>query len=44
MQESILESTNNLQMKILVTDVNFDLTATSSQKTSNMEPTLLDSN
>jgi hypothetical protein len=34
----VLESANNLQTKILVIDVNSDLTTTSSQKTLNMEP------
>jgi hypothetical protein len=43
MQESILESTKNLQTKILVTDVNSDLTANSSQKISNLELTWLES-
>jgi hypothetical protein len=38
MQESVLESANNLQTRILVIDVNSDLTTTSSQKTSNLEP------
>jgi hypothetical protein len=42
MQESILESTKNLQTKILVTDINSDLTVNSSQKTSNLEPTWLE--
>jgi hypothetical protein len=38
MRESVLESANNLQMKISVIDVNSDLTATSSQKILNLEP------
>jgi hypothetical protein len=37
-QESVIESANNLQMKTSVIDVNSDLTTTSSQKTSNLEP------
>jgi hypothetical protein len=36
-QEFVLESANNNQMKISVIDVNSDLTMTSSQKTSNLE-------
>jgi hypothetical protein len=38
MQESVLESANNLQTKILVIDINSDLITTSSQKISNLEP------